>query len=161
MHHKAYSVLRSALASLALASAFAAPALAQEPNKLCPIMIKDEADPEEKTTYQGKDIYFCCGPCAKQFSKEPDYYVKVFQAMKSVPAVQDLKVPGDIQLLEQRFCPFSTERLIGPACPSVEYKGVKIYFSKPAHLKTWNANPDAHAKEAFDKGLLPQLKGKL
>jgi len=78
-----------------------------------------------------------------------------------VPAVQDLKVPGDVKLLEQRFCPISTERLIGPASPSVDYKGVKVYLSKPGNVTTWTENPDKFAKEAFEKGLLPQLKGKI
>jgi YHS domain-containing protein len=135
---------------------------AEEPaNKICPIMTEDEADVEAKVTYKGKDIFFCCSPCIKQFNKEPDYYVALFQAMKTVPAVQDLQVPADVKLLDQRYCPFSTDRLVGPASPSVEYKGVKIYFSKPGHLKSWDADPDKYAKEAFDKGLLPQLKGKI
>lgn len=135
---------------------------AEEPaNKVCPIMTEDEADVEAKVSYQGKDIYFCCSPCVKQFKKEPDYYVALFQDMKSVPAVQDLKVAGDVKLMEQRFCPFSDKRLVGPACPSVDYKGVKVYFSKPGHLKSWEADPDKYAKEAFEKGLLPQLKGKI
>lgn len=139
-----------------------APAHAEEPaNKICPIMTEDDADVEAKVTYQGKDIFFCCSPCVKQFNKEPDYYVALFQDMKSVPAVQDLKVAGEVHLLEQRFCPFSDKRLVGPASPSVEYKGVKVYFSKPGHLKTWEADPDKYAKEAVAKGLLPQLKGKV
>lgn len=140
----------------------AAPLAAGEPtNKICPIMTEDEADEDAKVTYQGKDIFFCCSPCIKQFNKEPDYYVALFQEMKSVPAVQDLKLPSEVKLLDQRFCPFSTERLVGPASPSVEYKGVTIYFSKPGHLKSWEADPDRYAKEAHDKGLLPQLKGKI
>lgn len=139
-----------------------APVQAEEPaNPTCPIMTEDEADVEAKVSYLGHDIFFCCSPCVKQFKKEPDYYVALFQAMKSVPAVQEVKVPGDIHLLEQRFCPFSEKRLVGPASPSVEYKGVKVYFSKPGHLKTWEADPDRYAQEAYAKGLLPQLKGKI
>lgn len=135
---------------------------AEEPaNKICPIMTEDEADVEAKVTYQGKDIFFCCSPCIKQFNKEPDYYVALFQEMKSVPAVQGLPVLAEVKLLDQRFCPFSSDRLVGPASPSTEYKGVTIYFSKPGHLKSWEADPDRYAKEAFDKGLLPQLKGKI
>lgn len=150
--------LLAATAVLALASL----ANAEEPaNKVCPIMTEDDADVEAKVSYQGKDIYFCCSPCVKQFKADPDYYVALFQDMKSVPAVQGVKVPGDVKLLEQRFCPFSDKRLVGPACPSVEYKGVKVYFSKPGHLKSWEADPDKYAKEAYAKGLLPQLKGKI
>lgn len=135
---------------------------AEEPaNKICPIMTEDDADAEIKVSYQGKDIFFCCSPCVKQFKKEPDYYVAVFQELKSVPAVEGLKVAGDVKLLEQRFCPFSTKRIVGPSCPTVDYKGVKVYLSKPGHVKTWEAAPDKYAKEAFDKGLLPQLKGKI
>lgn len=150
------------LSSLILAIFAASAVLAEEPgNKICPIMTEDDADVEAKVSYQGKDIFFCCSPCVKQFKAEPDYYVKLFQEMKSVPAVQDVKVTGDVKLLEQRFCPFSTKRLVGPASPSAEYKGVKVYFSKPGHLKTWQADPDGYAKDAVAKGLLPQLKGKI
>ncbi len=134
---------------------------AEPPNSKCPIMTEDEADPDATVSYQGVDIAFCCGPCIRQFKKEPDYYVKLFQEMKSVPQVQNLKVPDEVKLLEQRFCPFSTERVIGPACPSADFKGVKIYLSKPGHLATWNEEPEKHAREAFAKGLLPQLQGKL
>lgn len=156
-----HSPFRSAITPLALL--FLAVGLRAEgpANKICPIMTEDEAVPEAKVAYQGKDIYFCCSPCVKQFKRDPDYYVALFQEMKSVPAVQEVKMPGGIQLLAQRFCPFSTKRLIGPSSPSTEYKGVKIYFSKPGHLRTWNADPDGYAKEAVAKGLLPQLKGKL
>jgi YHS domain-containing protein len=158
------SLLIKCLTTLASSVAFAlaAPAHAEElTNKVCPIMTEDEADVEAKVTYQGKDIFFCCSPCVKQFNKEPDYYVALFQTMKSVPAVQDMKVTGDVKLLEQRFCPFSEKRLVSPACPSIEYKSVKVYFSKPGHLKSWEADPDKYAKEAYAKGLLPQLKGKI
>ena len=141
--------------------AFVTATLFAEPNKACPIMTQDEADSDIKVSYQGRDIHFCCSPCVMQFNKEPDYYVAVFQAMKTVPAVQDLKVRGDIKLLEQRFCPVSQERLVGPASPSVEYMGVKIYLCKPGSVNVWSTNPDKFAKEAFEKGLLPQLKGKL
>ncbi len=136
--------------------------MAAEPtNKLCPIMTEDEADVEATVSYQGKEIAFCCSPCVKQFKADPDYYVTLFQAMKSVPAVQDVKVPGDVKLLEQRFCPFSTRRLVGPSSPSAEYKGVKVYFSKPGHLTTWQADPDFYAKKGVASGFLPQLKGKI
>ncbi len=156
-----HSFFRPAIAPLALLVLAVGLRAAEPANKICPIMTEDEAAEEAKVAYQGKDIYFCCSPCVKQFKQDPDYYVALFQDMKSVPAVQDVKVSGGVKLLEQRFCPFSTKRLIGPSSPSTEYKGVKIYFSKPGHLRTWNADPDGYAKEAFANGLLPQLKGKI
>ncbi|MES2597985.1 MAG: hypothetical protein V4662_21810 [Verrucomicrobiota bacterium] len=156
------SLLPHRLSSLILAVFAASVVFAEEPgNKICPIMTEDDADVEAVVSYQGKDIFFCCSPCVKQFKADPDYYVKLFQEMKSVPAVQDVKVASDVKLLDQRFCPFSTKRLVGPASPSAEYKGVKVYFSKPGHLKTWQADPDGYAKDAVAKGLLPQLKGKI
>ncbi len=130
-------------------------------NPKCPIMTQDEADTDITVSYQGIEIAFCCSPCVKQFKKEPDYYAKLFQEMGSVPQLKDVKVPGEVTLLVQRFCPFSTDRLIGPASPSVEYRGVKIYLSKPGHVTTWEAEPDKHARHGFEKGLLPQLAGKL
>lgn len=153
---------RRLLTFLFLSLAMASPAFTDEPtNKICPIMTEDESDVEAKVSYQGKDIYFCCSPCVKQFKADPDYYVTLFQEMKSVPAVQDLKVSSGVKLLEQRFCPFSDKRLVGPSSPSAEYKGVKVYFSKPGHLKTWQADPDFYAKKGIESGLLPQLKGKI
>jgi YHS domain-containing protein len=134
---------------------------AETGNEKCPIMTDEDADADIKVGYQDTFIHFCCSPCVKQFKKEPDYYVALFQAMKSVPSVQNIKVPDGIRLLEQRFCPFSSTRLIGPASPAVEYKGVKIYLSKPGHVTAWNEAPEKHAREGFAKGLLPQLKGKL
>lgn len=130
-------------------------------NPRCPIMTGDDADEEITVKHRGIKIAFCCGPCVKQFKKEPDYYLRLFQEMKSVPQAQALTLPEDVRLLEQRFCPFSTGRLIGPASPSVEYRGVKIYLSKPGHVSTWNTEPDKHARAAFEKGLLPQLKAQL
>lgn len=133
-----------------------------EGNKKCPIMTnKSLSDEDNKITYQGKDFYVCCGPCEKQFKKDADYLATVFKEMKTVPALADASVPARVKLLEQRFCPFSSSRLISPSCPTVEYKGVTIYLSKPGHVRTWNENPDQCAKEAFEKGLLPQLKGKM
>lgn len=130
--------------------------------KKCPIMTnKSISDADNKITYQGKDFYVCCGPCEKQFKKDADYLVTVFKEMKTVSALADTSVPAGVKLLEQRFCPFSSSRLISPSCPTVEYKGVTIYLSKPGHVRTWNENPDQCAKEAFEKGLLPQLKGKI
>jgi YHS domain-containing protein len=130
-------------------------------NKLCPIMTEDEVDSEEQVTYQGIEISFCCGPCVKQFNGEPDYYAALFKEMKSVPGLVGVQVPGNIKLLEQRYCPLTPTRLVGPASPAVEYKGVKVYLSKPAHVKKWEADPDAHAKAGVAKGLLPQLAGKV
>lgn len=138
-------------------------ALAEDPtNKVCPIMTKtDVEDADNKVSYQGKDFYVCCSPCAKQFAKDGDYLAAVIKDMKSIPALNDVAVPASVKLLDQRFCPFTTDRLISPSCPTVEYKGVTVYLSKPGHVRTWNENPDKYAKEGFDKGLLPQLKGKL
>lgn len=138
-------------------------ALAEDklPNAKCPLMTEDAAETDHKISYQGKDIYLCCGTCEKQWAKDPDYYAALGRELKLLPQLNDLKSPATVKLLEQRFCPFTTTRLVGPSSPSTEYKGVKIYFSKPGHLRTFNENPDKFAKEAFDKGLLPQLKGKL
>lgn len=158
---KASSVFLLLTTVCALPFLAATPLQAADPNKKCPIMTDDEADIEEKVTYQGKDIYFCCGPCVKQFKAEPDYYAALFKEMKSVPELDGVTVPGSVKLLEQRFCPVSNTRLVGPASPSVEYKGVKVYLSKPGNVKTWEQDPDKYAKEAVAKGLLPQLKGKV
>jgi YHS domain-containing protein len=122
---------------------------------------KEIEDADNKITYQGKDFYVCCGPCAKQFAKDSDYLAAVFKEMKTIPELANVAIPASVKLLEQRYCPFSSDRLISPNCPTVEYKGVAVYLSKPSHVRTWNEAPDRYAKEGFDKGLLPQLKGRL
>lgn len=108
-------------------------------NKKCPIMTNKEIeDTDNKITYQGHDFYVCCGPCAKQFAKDSDYLAAVIHSMKTIPALAEIKVPSEVKLLEQRYCPFSSDRLISPSCPTVEYKGVTIYLSKPgacAHVE--------------------------
>ncbi len=150
------SLLVTALALLA-----SQPGAVLAANPVCPIMTEDEADPEVTVNYKGVDIAFCCSPCVKQFKKEPDYYAKLFQEMGSVPELKSVEVPASVVLLDQRYCPFSTDRLIGPQSPAVEYRGVTIYLSKPGHVATWQADPDKHARHGFEKGLLPQLKDKL
>lgn len=137
--------------------------LAENPalNAVCPIMTKDDADSDVLVNYRGVEIAFCCGPCVKQFKKEPAYYARLFQEMGSVPQLKSVQVPGEVILLAQRFCPFSSSRVIGPASPSVDYSGVKVYLSKPGHVATWKEEPEKHARAAFNKGLLPQLDGKI
>lgn len=156
------SIFNLLVSSVALLVAISSASADDGAARKCPIMTnKSIGDADNKITYQGKDFHVCCGPCEKQFHKDKDYLVTIFKEMKTVPALADVSAPADVKLLEQRFCPFSSKRLISPSCPKVEYKGVTIYLSKPGHVRTWNENPDQCAKEAFEKGLFPQLKGKI
>ena len=64
------------LSLLALASLGLSP-LALSENKLCPIMIEDEAYEDEVAEYEGKTVQFCCGTCVKLWNQSPKYYIKV------------------------------------------------------------------------------------
>lgn len=45
-------------------------------NKMCPVM-NEEVDPEVPTvTYKGKVYGFCCKPCIKKFTADPEKYLK-------------------------------------------------------------------------------------
>jgi YHS domain-containing protein len=151
------------LTLLALFTSTASFVVAEEklPNAKCPLMTEDDAESGHKIIYQGKDIYLCCNICEKQWAKDPDYYAALAKELKLAPQLDGVQIPTTVKLMDQRFCPFTTKRLVGPSSPSVEYKGVKVYLSKPGHVKTWNENPDQCAQQGVAKGLLPQLQGKI
>ncbi|NIW78803.1 MAG: YHS domain-containing protein [Calditrichae bacterium] len=42
---------------------------------VCDMMV-DEKSPPAKTTYNGKEYYFCCEACKIQFGRDPDKYIE-------------------------------------------------------------------------------------
>ena len=73
-----------------------------EKQKLCPIYVEDDIDTEEFVNYKGVKVYMCCGTCVRAWEKNPDYYAKVSQVMKTVPSLMDIDL-SKVKLLKQRF----------------------------------------------------------
>ena len=44
-------------------------------NKVCPVMVGNEIDPEIYSVYQGKRVNFCCLNCKEAFDKNPEKYL--------------------------------------------------------------------------------------
>ena len=66
-------------------------ALAQEINKMCPVMTEEEADPEMTITFRGKTVAFCCDTCMEKFKANPDKYLPRLPQFASAP---DSGAPG-------------------------------------------------------------------
>tara|TARA_Y100001934_G_scaffold241731_1_gene296952 strand:- start:314 stop:763 length:450 start_codon:yes stop_codon:yes gene_type:complete len=127
---------------------------------LCPIFVEDEIDEEEVVEYKGQKIFMCCGTCVKEWNKNPDYYAKVAQTMKSVPQIAKIDLTA-VKLMPQRFCPLRNDRVVHPGSPSVNFKGKKIYFFKGSDIKRkWDRDPDGYFEKARKAGLLPQFDKK-
>ena len=47
----------------------------QVPNPLCPVTVDEPIDPTIFVEYEGKQVYFCCNRCRKQFLENPEAYV--------------------------------------------------------------------------------------
>ncbi len=159
------SLLRPVLTTVALlATAFT---LAADPaNKLCPIMIEDEADADQTVDFKGVSIALCCAKCAKAWKasdKAAAYYAKVALKLDLLPQLKGKEAElglDKIELLPQTYCAINHKTLITPESPSIEYKGEKIYFFNDKAIERWNKDPEAAAKKAIDAGVLPQLKDK-
>ena len=145
-------------------SAVSFPALAADPaNKFCPIMTDDEVDAEYIVESGGVPVGLCCGKCDKLWKKNEKYYLKAGLELGLLPQFKGKEAElglDKVVLMPQRFCPFNEKNIVTPDSPSVEYKGVKVYFYNEAALKKWEASPDASAEKAVKAGLLPQLAGK-
>jgi YHS domain-containing protein len=122
----------------------------------CLLMIGEENDPEETTTVEGKSIPFCCGSCVTKFEENKAYYiaaVKDLFVMFSEEERKKLQV-DKVVLLKQRRCPIYPERVVNPNCPTVEYKGVTIYFWSSSAVRRWKRDPDKYYEQAKAAGVL-------
>ena len=147
------------LSLLALASLGLSP-LALSENKLCPIMIEDEAYEDEVAEYEGKTVQFCCGTCVKLWNQSPKYYIKVmgellpkFKGMEKELGLEEVK------LLPQKFCPVYPDRVVTPESPTVEVQGKTVYLFSKAAVRRWSRKPEDSLKKALEAGLLPQIEG--
>lgn len=133
-------------------------AIADDTNKICPIMVEDEIDEEEFSEYEGKKVFLCCGSCKKIFDANPKYIIKVAgDALPQFKGMEEKLKLSEVELLEQRFCPMYPDSIVTPDSPSIEYKGKKIYFFKKRAVDKWEKDPEGSFKKATEAGLLPQF----
>ena len=128
------------LSMLALCSGIA------QNQKLCPLMIEDEIDPEEFVEYKGKKIFMCCGSCVKKFKKDPDYYAKL--TSKFIPQIDKSLLDAKIKFIEQKFCMVYPDRVISPKSYSYEHAGKKYYFWSSTAIRKFKAKPDFYIEKA-------------
>lgn len=126
-----------------------APAAAQ---KFCPVMTKDEIDPNvsKYETYKGVKVYLCCDTCVAKYRRDPAAYLDP----KFVPGLAGLELPK--RGIEQQFCPVYRDKKISEKDPFTTYKGVKVYFYNGTAKERFEKDPARYA----DPTVLPQLPKK-
>lgn len=71
----------AAAAALAVAAFAAAPSahaaapLPADANTTCPIMQKEQVNPDLFVDYKGERIFLCCNKCKRRFNEDPEKYV--------------------------------------------------------------------------------------
>ena len=125
---------------------------ADEPKvqKFCPVMTKDEIDPNasKSVDYKGVKIYLCCDTCVAKFRRDPAAYLDPLL----LPQVAGKELPK--RDIEQVFCPVYRDRKVSAKDPVVMYKGVKVYVYNDLARQRFEKDPDRYA----DPKVLPQLK---
>lgn len=70
------AVTGSVLAFAVLAGGKASAAeLPKDANTTCPVMTKEDVDPDIFVDYKGKRVYMCCTKCKKRFAQDPEKYM--------------------------------------------------------------------------------------
>lgn len=125
-------------------------------DKMCPIMVEDGVDPEESTTVESKNIEFCCGTCVRKFEENKAYYIKAVKYLNNLFTPEQRKRLGvdDVVLMQQLRCPIYPDRIVNPNCPTVEYKGMTIYFWSSSAVRRWNRDPEKYYQAAKSAGIL-------
>lgn len=68
--------MKSLLSILAISVAAASIASAGPVNKKCAVNPSKDVNPSKTTTYEGKEVGFCCSNCKAKFEADPAKYVK-------------------------------------------------------------------------------------
>lgn len=123
---------------------------------LCPLMVEDGIDPEESVVVEGKRIEFCCGTCVRKFEENKAYYIKAVKYLNELFTPEQRKRLGvdDVVLLQQQRCPIYPDRIVSPDSPTVEYKGMTIYFWSSSAVRRWKRDPEKYYQEAKASGVL-------
>ncbi len=144
--------LFAGLMVLAASHGRAEPPKAEEPKvqKFCPVMTKDEIDPNVSkwVDYKGVKVYLCCDTCVAKYRRDPAAYLDP----KFVPGLAGKELPK--RGIEQAFCPVYRDKKVSEKDPSVTYKGVKVYFYNSTAKERFEKDPERFA----DPAVLPQLK---
>lgn len=53
------------------------------PNTMCPVLTDEEVDPGIHLEYEGREVYFCCKMCRKDFLADPAAYVGNLASMEA------------------------------------------------------------------------------
>lgn len=124
--------------------------------KMCPIMVEDGVDPEESLVVEGKHIEFCCGTCVRKFEENKAYYIKAVKYLNDLFTPEQRKRLGvdDVVLMQQRRCPIYPDRIVNPNSPTVEYKGMTIYFWSSSAVRRWTRDPERYYQQARAAGVL-------
>ncbi len=65
------------------AGAAGAAELPKDANTTCPVMMKEEVDPDLFVDFKGERIFLCCQKCKKRFNQDPEKYVARVKAAKA------------------------------------------------------------------------------
>lgn len=124
--------------------------------KKCPLMVDDSIDPEEVILVEGKSVGFCCGTCVRKFEENKAYYIKAVKYLNGLFTPEQRKKLGvdDVVLLQQRRCPVYPDRIVNPNSPSVQYKGMTIYFWSSSAERRWKRDPEKYYQSAKAAGIL-------
>lgn len=57
--------------------------LPRDANTTCPIMMKEQVDPDLFVDYKGERVYLCCSKCKKKFNQDPEKYLKRVKGAKA------------------------------------------------------------------------------
>ncbi|AWM42336.1 hypothetical protein C1280_21660 [Gemmata obscuriglobus] len=114
----------------------------------CPVMTKDEITDPVYVDWKGVKIGLCCDTCVSKFKAEPEAYL----LPDLLPQLKGKELPK--RKIEQIHCPVNRDKVVSSKDPSVEYKGVKVYFWNATAKKKFEADPAKYA----DPAVLPQLK---
>ncbi len=75
------AVIKSAAAGAVLAFVLlaggnaSAAELPKDANTTCPVMTKEDVDPDLFVEHKGERIYVCCAKCKKRFAQDPEKYL--------------------------------------------------------------------------------------
>jgi len=91
-----------------------------------------------------------------KFEENKAYYIKASKALydRFTQAEREKLGVDKVKLLDQRRCPIYNERIINPNSPTVEYKGVMIYFWSSSAVRRWTRDPDRYYEQAKAAGVL-------
>jgi YHS domain-containing protein len=107
--------------------------------KFCPVMTKDEIDPDHAKfeTYKGVKIYLCCDTCVTRFRRDPAAYLD----SKFVPALAGLELPK--RGIEQQFCPVYRDKKVSAKDPSRRTRARRSTSTTPTAKARLREGPGA------------------